>query len=129
LTGADTGILELPYKCSAAIAKLRFVLLSGDQTVGPCTAITDRVLGVSKVAVSTAEAAAGKATAVQVVGVAWVEAAAGITRGDLVGPSTDGRAQTLASTQFPCGVALKAAANAGDWIPVLLGDPSILAKA
>jgi hypothetical protein len=99
---------------------MRFVKLSGDQTVAACSAVTDVALGVAKVDVSAAEFAAGKGTAVQILGVAWMEAAAAITRGAFVGPSANGRAQTAVATQYGMGVALKAATNAGDWIPVLL---------
>lgn len=120
MAGADTGILDLPYQASAALVKNRFVKLSADQTVAPCAAITDKTIGVNPVDVSASEATAGKAVAVHVLGVAWVEAAAAISRGDSIGPSVNGRAQTAVTTQFPCGVALKAAAAAGDLIPVLL---------
>ena len=120
MAGADTGVLELPYQATTAITKLRFVKISGDQTVAAVAAITDRALGVAKVDISAAEFAAGKGTAVQVLGVAWVEAAAAISLDALVAPSANGRAQTAVSTQFVAGRALKAAANAGDWIPVLL---------
>lgn len=120
MAGADTGVLELPYQATTAITKLRFVKLSGDQAVAAVTAVTDQAIGVAKVDISASEFAAGKATAVQVLGVAWVEAAAAITRFDFVAPSTNGRAQTCVATQFAMGKALKAAANAGDWIPVLL---------
>jgi len=122
LAGSQTGVLELPYQASAAITKLRFVVLTGDQTVGPCSAITDKALGVARVDISTAEATAGKSVAVQVLGVAWMECAAAITRGNFVGPATDGRAQTAVSTQFVRGMALKTTANAGEWLPVLLVD-------
>ena len=120
MAGADTGVLELPYQATTAIVKMRFVKLSGDQTVAAVAAVTDIALGVAKVDISASEFAAGKGTAVQILGVAWMEAAAAITRGAFVAPSTNGRAQTAVATQYGMGVALKAAANAGDWIPVLL---------
>ena len=128
MAGADTGILELPYQCTTAIFKMRFVKLSGDQTVAAVTAVADRALGVAKVDVSAAEFAVGKGTAVQVLGVAWMEAAAAITRGVPVGPSVNGRVQTAVATQFPCGIALKGASGAGEWIPVLL-QPNALINA
>jgi len=126
LAGADTGVLELPYQASGAIVKYRFVALSGDQTVAAIAAVTTRTIGVAQVSIDATEATNGKATAVQVLGVAWVEAAAAITRGVPVGPSANGRAQTAVATQFPCGIALKAAANAGDWIPVLLAPNALI---
>lgn len=120
MAGANTHILDLPYQCSAAVTKMRFVKLSGNQTVAPVAAITDKALGVISVDVSTPEAASGKGVAVVAEGVAWVEAAAAITQDAFVAPSANGRAQTAVSTQFVAGRALKAAANAGDLIPVLL---------
>ena len=122
MAGAATGILELPYNCDTAVVKNRFVKLTGDQSVSAIAAVTDIALGVARVDVSAAEilAPSAKGTDVQVLGVAWVEAAAAITRGNFVGPSINGRAQTCVATQFPAGIALKAAANAGDWILVLL---------
>jgi len=120
MAGAETGVLELPYQASAALTKNRFVKISGNQTVAPAAAITDTCLGVVAVDVSAAEFAQGKSFSVTVLGVAWVEASAAITQGAFVATSANGRAQTAASTQYGMGVALKAAANAGDLIPVLL---------
>lgn len=120
-------VLNLPYQASGAVTKLRFVKVTGDQTIGPAAAVTDKCLGVVQVDVSAAEATQGKSVAVMVYGVSWVEAAAAITRGDNVGPSANGRAQTAVATQFPLGVALKAAAAAGDLIPVLLLGQSYVA--
>jgi len=120
MAGADTGLLELPYKATTAIVKLRFVKISGDQTIAAVAAATDRALGVAKVDISAAEFALGKGTVVQVLGVAWVEAGAAVAINAFVQPDSVGRAITAVSTGFTAGVALKAAAAAGDWIPVLL---------
>jgi hypothetical protein len=130
LAGSDTGVLDLPYKPDAAIVKNRFVKGGSDgQHVAQCAASTDRALGVARVDISTAEAtAAGKAMAIQVLGVAWVEAGAAITIFTRVMPDSSGRAITaVTATNIPCGVALRAAAAAGDWIPVLLtpGMPAL----
>jgi hypothetical protein len=119
LAGAVT-VMNLPYECSAAVTKNRFVKLSGNQTVAPVAAVTDTALGVVLVDVSAAEFAVGKQAAVAVLGVAWVEAAAAISQGAFVAPSANGRAQTAVATQFGMGIALKAAAAAGDLIPVLI---------
>lgn len=120
MPGGISGILEIPYAASAALTKHRFVKLSGNQTVAPAAAVTDVCIGVVSTDVSAAEVTSGKTFKVQAEGVAWVEAAAAITQGAAVGPSANGRAQTAVATQFPLGRALKAAANAGDLIPVLL---------
>lgn len=117
--------LSVPYQFSATTAKQRFVKLTGDQTVAQCAAITDVVVGVCEVGATAAEVTLGKGGSIIVDGVAWVEAEAAITRGAFVGPSTSGRAQTAVSTQFIAGRALKAAAAAGDYIPVLLMHASV----
>lgn len=114
-------VLGLPYAASGAITVNRFVKITGDQTVGAVTGITDKVIGVAETSVTADEATNGKTLAVQAApSIAWVEAAAAITRDDFVAPSANGRAQTAVSTQFVCGRAMKAAANAGDLIPVQL---------
>jgi Uncharacterized conserved protein (DUF2190) len=117
---AITGILDYPYQASAALVRNRFVKISGNQTVAPVAAVTDAAIGVNSVDVSTTEATSGKTVDVHILGVAFVEAAAAITIGAFVAPSANGQAQTAVSTQFGMGVALKAATNAGDIIPVLL---------
>jgi hypothetical protein len=120
MAGAVTHVLELSYQASAALTKMRFVKLSANQTVAPVAAITDKALGVIDTDVSAAEFPLGKSVAVACEGVAWVEAAAAITADAFVAPSANGRAQTAVTTQFVAGRALKAAAAAGDLIPVLL---------
>lgn len=114
--------LVLPVKPGGALVKHRFVAYSAEDTVVACTAVTDKAFGVVSTDVSAAEAALVKSVGVQMDGVALVEAAAAITLGAYVGPSLNGRAQTAVATQFIRGQALKAAANAGDLIPVLLQD-------
>jgi hypothetical protein len=51
-------------------------------------------------------------------GIVPIEAAAAIALGAQIAPSTNGRGQTAVSTQFACGVALKAAGGAGEIIPM-----------
>lgn len=127
MAGAITDILAPSYQASAAIVKNRFVKITGNQTVAPIAAVTDKALGVASVDISTAEAALGKTCHVDCLGIVWVEAAAAITQLDFVAPSANGRAQTAVTTQFVAGTALKAAAAAGDLIPVLLhrGDRAL----
>lgn len=119
--------LTLPFEASAAIVFNRFVKQSGNQTVAQCAASTDRALGVATTNISTAEATAGKGTAVVVLGVAWTEAGAAVALGSRVMPDASGRAITAATVgNIPCGVAMKAAAGAGELIPVLL-SPGVAA--
>ena len=127
MAGADTGILELPYEATAAIVDKRFVKLSGDQTIVQCGVAGELALGVAKTPISTSnfqgtnEVTAGKGTAVQILGVAWVEAGAAVSRGAEVTTDTSGRAVTAATTNRVLGYCLKGTTTgAGDWILVLL---------
>lgn len=119
MAGADI-VLNLPYQFGGAVTKLRFVKLSGAQTVIAVAAVTDKALGVVQVDASVSEASSGKQGSVMVYGVSWVEAAAAISLDASVSPSANGRAQTTVATQFPMGKALSAAGAAGDLVLVLL---------
>jgi hypothetical protein len=127
MQGEVTGIEELSYQTSAAVRMNRFVDLSGDQTVAEAGAGA-LVLGVAKGSTSTSnfqgvnEVTAGKQIAVQVHGVAMVVAGAAVTRGVEVMSDSTGRAIAWvgASTNRAVGRALRAAAAAGDLIPIQL---------
>lgn len=126
MAGADT-LLNLPYKANEALVNNRFVKLAGDQLVDQADTAGERCIGVGLTDVSTAEAAAGKAVAVMVEGVAYVEASAAISRGALVMASANGRGATATTGLVVQGMALKAAGAAGDLIPVLLAAVGHLA--
>lgn len=113
--------MNYPYQAGAALIKNRFVKITGNQTVIAAAASTDRCIGVGLSDISTTEAASGKTATVAVLGVAWVEAGAAVTINTRVMADTVGRAITaVTATNVPTGQALKAAAAAGDLIPVLL---------
>ena len=120
MAGENTGILELPYLANEALVKFRFVKLAGDELVDQCDTAGEQCLGVGRVAVSAAEATAGKGTHVSRLGVCFVESGAAVTRDDLVTTDSVGRAITAVATNLVHGQALKAAAGAGEWIPVAL---------
>ncbi len=135
MAGANTGLLELPYQASATVTKQRFVVLTGNQTVARASVLGSEVLGVAKVSVqdlSTApylaggphynEITAGKGSAVQILGVAHVEASAPISRGANVATAADGRSVTAAVGNKVAGKALTPAAAAGDLHTVLLAQ-------
>lgn len=115
-----SGILELSYQASGAVSRMRFVVITGDQTVVRASSAGGAVLGVADVDISTDEATAGKGCAVMVHGVAFVESGAAVARNDLVSTDNVGRAVTSAAGDIVVGRALKAASAAGEWIPVLL---------
>lgn len=127
MAGRHTGILELPYDAAGAITKFRFVKLNADEAVVQCDAAGEVAVGVYQVDVSADEATDGKGGAVQVLGVSFVESGAAITRFDDVTTDASGRAITAATGNRVHGQALKAAAGAGEWVPVLLNLNSLTA--
>lgn len=93
--------------------KYRFVKLTADG-VELATAASDVVLGVLQ-----REGVATEVVPVMENGISMVEASAAIAKAALVGPTTGGKAVTVASGAYS-GIALEAATAAGDIIPVLL---------
>lgn len=120
MAGSATGILELSYQASAACIRMRFVSLTGDQTVALTTGAGTRPLGVARLSVSTQEAARGKSPAVQVLGVAFIESGAAFGRDVELTPDATGRAVAAAAGNRVAAVSMKAAAAAGEWVPCLL---------
>jgi hypothetical protein len=122
---AVTGILQLGFQGTGAIARSRFVTLDGDpQKVKQADAAGQRAVGVANEPLSTADQAAGKSggRAIQVVmlGIVFVEASAAIALGALVATTSTGKAATAATTNVPLGIALTAAAADKDLMAVLL---------
>ena len=99
---------------TAAAQDSKYVFVKMTATgLAPATALTDAVVGVVQ-----RKGIASEVLPVMANGISMVEASAAITKGALVGPTTGGKAVT-STTQY-CGIALEAAAKAGDIIPVLL---------
>jgi hypothetical protein len=107
---------------TAAAVAFRFVAMGATETACDLTPTAGQlVLGVIMENIDAAKVTTGKATAnVRVLGIAPVTASAAITLGAEVATGTDGRAATAATTNRVAGVALQAAAAAGDIINVLL---------
>jgi hypothetical protein len=119
----EQPVLGLPYQCSGAITRYRFVTLNGDQVVKQADAAGQRALGGNGgTDISATEATNGKTISVRVQGVVLITASAAITRGDRVSATAVGKAKTAIATEVPLGIALKAAAADGDLIPVLLAQ-------
>ena len=107
---------------AAQETKYRFVKLTADGAA-LATAATDVVLGVLQRA-----GRAGECVPVMVDGISMVEASAAIAKAALVGPTTAGKAVTVASGAYS-GIALEAAPAAGDIIPVLVRPNATKASA
>ena len=109
------------FIADAAITPYRLVKFgSADGKVIPAAAATDMIIG----ACNEVGPAIGERVDVVVVGVAYVEAGAAITRGSLITSDANGRAVVpapAAGVNNRCiGVALDSATAAGDVITVLL---------
>jgi len=93
-----------------------FMKMPSAQTVDVCAAITDKAVGV----LQNKPAAAGRDASIAVDGTTKVVASGVIAAGAYVAPTATGKAQVAASTQFPRGQAMEAAAADGDIIEILL---------
>lgn len=115
--------------CTAATAQYRFVKLSADLTVVPCTATTDVPIGVLQAPVP----ATGDPADVLVSGQTMLQADASITIGSttgLIATSADGQAQTAVATQYVAGqaVSIAGATTAGTLITAMIdcAAPTVL---
>lgn len=103
------------------LTRYRFVKLGTvANSVTAVTAIADLAHGIADADVDASEADGASIFLLNEGGIVPIEAAAAISLGDKIGPSTDGRGQTAVSTQFPRGIALEAASGAGHVIPMLV---------
>lgn len=93
-------------------AQYRFVGLSSGEVV-----LIDSGVGIGAIQNDPEE---DEQANVALVGIAIVEASTAILEGAYVGATTDGKAVTTSATGVVLGIALEAAAEAGDLISVLL---------
>jgi hypothetical protein len=85
------------------------------------TAITAIPVGVCQQRIEAVDSATGNAQVdVRLLGISKVEAGAAVALGVEVSSDTTGRAITAATTSRVAGIAMQAAAAAGEWIDVLL---------
>jgi hypothetical protein len=115
-------VIDKGFNAAAAITKFRAVKLSAAETVTPVTAVGDLAIGVAQFSVTAPEIAKGKGASVRLLGITELEASGAVAVGDLVAMAADGRAKTGAPAAGDriLGIALKAAANAGDRITLFL---------
>ncbi len=117
-------VLDLPFVVTEAITKHQAVKLgTADQTIDAADTIGEAILGIAMETATAQDATDGRVIAVAVSGTAVWEAGAAVSIGDKLRTAADGQAVALAATtadQNQVGVALTAAANAGEWFTVLL---------
>lgn len=117
-------VLTLPFIAAEAMTKYHAVKLNAvDQGVDLADTIGDACIGIVQETVSSDDATAGRIVAVAVSGTSVWQAGAAVSIGDRLRTAADGEAVALAATtanQEVVGIALTAAAAAGDWFTVLL---------
>lgn len=117
-------VLDLPFTVTEAITKFQAVKLgSADQTIDAADTLGERMIGIAMETASAQDATDNRTIAVAVLGTAVWEAGAAVSIGDRLRAAADGQAVALAGTtteQEQVGIALTAAANAGEWFTVLL---------
>ncbi|MFN8995350.1 MAG: capsid cement protein [Pseudomonadota bacterium] len=118
-------ILAKAFTAAAAIAPYRIVRLASADTVEQAAAVANALIGVN----TDLTIAANERVEVMVQGIAWVEAGAAISIGSLVTTDSVGRGVAAAPAagvnNRHIGIALDAAAAAGDQIRVLLSPGSV----
>ena len=106
---------------SEDLTRNRFVKIgSADNTVDAIDNVVDVALGIVEEDVDSSEADGASVWLLNRGGILPIEAAAAISLGDNIAPSTNGRGQTAVTSQFTRGIALQAASGAGHVIPMLV---------
>ena len=100
-----------------------FIVKQAPTAVNAADTIGEAIFGIAMETATAQDATDGRVIAVAVMGTAVWEAGAAVSIGDKLRTAADGQAVALAATtadQNQVGIALTAAANAGEWFTVLL---------
>lgn len=112
-----TGVPGMPGSPSPNYGRqYRFVKVTGAHQVGLCTAAADAVMGVMQ----NKPQVVGQAATVAIHGVSMMMAGAAFDAGAAVGPDSEGRAVGAGEEGTGYGIALAAASQADELVPVLL---------
>lgn len=108
-----------------AITAKRFVkqVAAAEKHIDMADTQGERVLGVSVDMATAGDATNGRVVNVALLGIAVVEAGAAVARGALLMTNATGQAITATATNRVVGYALSSAANAGEWIQIILAGP------
>ena len=108
--GENTVLSQKIIKASADVKKGQVVMISGDMTVAPTTAASNKVLGVAMF-----DAKSGEAVSVECEGLFKLTASAAITAGAQIESAADGKVATVGSTPVKViGIALNTAVKDGE---------------
>jgi len=119
-------IQDKGYDAAVALVKYRAVKFSAVETVTPCTAVTDMVVGVVQHDVATLEIAKGKGAAVRRAGATVMEANEAIAVGQEVAIHTNGTAKVAVATNRIIGICDEAASGIGKYCRVTLSLPGTI---
>jgi hypothetical protein len=116
----DYPVLDRTYKAATSLANYQFcaVKFSADNTVTPCTAVTDVAVGINQ---GTDPANGG--AIIRIFGISKAKASTTIAAGNIIGTSTAAtlRPITLASgSTYPLGIA-ESSAHVGEYFSMILG--------
>ena len=120
-------VLDKGYKANGAVTQFRGVVLADDTSVTQAAAAGARCVGISQETATAQDATDGRIINVRVQGISRAVASAAVTRDARVAVQADGRFAAATATQVPVGIALTAAAAAGDHFNVELtpGMPAV----
>ena len=108
--GENTVLSQKIIKASADVKKGQVVMISGDMTVAPTTAASNKVLGVAMF-----DAKLGEAVSVECEGLFKLTASAAITAGAQIESAADGKVATVGGTPVKViGIALNTAVKDGE---------------
>ena len=108
--GENTVLSQKIINASADVKKGQVVMISGDMTVAPTTAASNKVLGVAMF-----DAKLGEAVSVECEGLFKLTASAAITAGAQIESAADGKVATVGSTPVKViGIALNTAVKDGE---------------
>jgi len=116
-------VLDKGFKAGGAIGKYRAVELGASEVVTQCNAASDPALGICQEEVTSGDATNGRIVDVRIAGISRCIAGAAITIGARVATDNAGRvvpAPAAVGLTNQVGIALQAAANAGDHVDVFL---------
>jgi hypothetical protein len=117
-------VLDKGYAAGGAIRQFRCVELSGSEVVTECNAADDQVWGVCQEEVSAGDATNGRVVDVRLMGASRCIAGINFAIGARLGTDNQGRVVpvvvTVGAFHNQVGVAMQAAAAAGDHVDVLL---------
>lgn len=115
-----TGGTTKGFLAGGAIGKFRAVEIAAGETVTQANAGTDAIIGICQEEITAGDATSGRIAAVQMNGISRCIAGASFAIGATVMTDGTGRVITATATNRQIGIAMQAAAAAGDHVDVQL---------